>query len=85
MAARSASVAEPELHTIGDSYLEFLSEQIELEPRGPAWTQILKSRLDAFERTVGEPLVRIAVVRDGVTFVGHLRASTLDVVHAESI
>jgi hypothetical protein len=71
------------VHTIDLSYLEFLKEQIELGARGPEWNEILRARLQAYRSTVGQPLVRIRVLGDGLTFIGHVRVADLQVVHTE--
>lgn len=77
------SEAEVERHIIDQSYLEFLAEQIDLEPRGSDWTRVLRARLDAFKPLVGQPLIRIAIARRDVQFVGHITADDLEVVHTE--
>ena len=47
LAATGSSTAEVEPHSIDDSYLDFLREQIELGARGPEWTRVLAARLEA--------------------------------------
>ena len=44
-------------------YLDFLREQIELEPRGPEWTKVLKSRLFAMEPFVNKLLITATFYR----------------------
>jgi hypothetical protein len=48
-----------ETRTIDRSYIDFLHEMIELEPRGPEWTQLLKRRIEAYEPHLGIPLTRL--------------------------
>jgi hypothetical protein len=78
----SGCVVEDE--TIEADYLDFLREQIRLEPRGPAWTAVLRSRLDAFSDLVGEKLYRVEVVSDERRFVGRIHAKTRRLVHQET-
>lgn len=44
---RASEVEGLELQTIDQSYLDFLREQIALEPRGPEWTALLAKRFTA--------------------------------------
>jgi hypothetical protein len=47
---QAAAVQGFERRILDQSYLDFLSEQIALEPRGPEWTAILTARLTAISR-----------------------------------
>jgi hypothetical protein len=40
-----------------ESYIVFLEEQIELAPRGPEWTEILRRRREGLRPFCGVPLV----------------------------
>ncbi len=42
---------------VATDYLDFLREQIELNPRGPQWLTLLKSRLAALEPFVGKQII----------------------------
>ena len=46
---------------ITQSYLGFLSEQIALEPRGPAWTEVLRGRVSALAPHVGEAYILLHI------------------------
>jgi hypothetical protein len=43
--------------TVKEDYLEFLREQIRLEPRGPEWTAVLRTRLNALQPFVGKQVL----------------------------
>jgi hypothetical protein len=47
-----------EVHTFDKSYLEFLDEQIRLEPRGLEWSARLKRRRTAVSAFVDRALIR---------------------------
>jgi hypothetical protein len=42
---------------IKSDYLNFLREQIRLEPRGPEWNTILQNRLNALESFAGKKVI----------------------------
>jgi len=46
-----------EKKVVAQDYLDFLREQIELNPRGPEWLSTLKTRLVALEPFVGKELI----------------------------
>ena len=50
-----------------DSYIQFLDDQIRLEPRGPGWTAILRKRRKGLCSFCGVPLVS-----------GHIRSGRFD-------
>ena len=53
--------------TFDQSYLDFLQEQIDLEPRGPEWTALMKARLDALTPYRDKPtLMGFIPVEDGL-------------------
>ena len=79
----STSSTEIEAQTIDPDYLKFLREQIDLAPRGPEWSRVLVARLGALEPFVGHSMFRIGVHRGDANFIGHLRASDLEVIHTE--
>jgi hypothetical protein len=56
-------VVEVDESSFDDTYLQFLDEQIELSPRGPAWTERLKRRRDGLSRLCNVPML------DGCVFV----------------
>jgi len=47
------------------SYIEFLKKQIELEPRGPEWTEILRRRMFALEPHVGKEITTLLLLSEG--------------------
>jgi hypothetical protein len=83
--SKSDAQVEIDAHVIDESYLEFLAEQIEREPRGPGWTRILVARLEAFRPVVGQQLVRVQIACSGRLLIGHGRASELKVIHIEEL
>jgi hypothetical protein len=52
-----------EVRDITPSYLGFLREQINLEPRGKEWAAVLKARLAALEPYVGKVLGNLSARR----------------------
>lgn len=54
---QAAAVESFERHILHSSYLDFLREQIALEPRGPEWTKILHTRLASLAPFCGFPLL----------------------------
>jgi hypothetical protein len=46
-----------EAKEVSASYLQFLNEQISLEPRGPEWTQILTKRLNSLAPFEGKRII----------------------------
>jgi len=53
-----------EEHSFGQSYIDFLDEQIRLSPRGPAWSKRLKERRDGLLRFTDQVLLRSSVQID---------------------
>lgn len=51
-----------EAHELDRSYLEHLEEQIDLEPRGKEWSEVLRNRLVALAPHVGENLLRVTLL-----------------------
>ena len=54
---RAEAVESCERKILDESYLDFLRQQIALEPRGPDWTAVLSKRLTALTPFVGLPLL----------------------------
>lgn len=59
-AARPHVTEEP----MEKDYLDFLREQIRLEPRGPEWTKVLTRRLDALQPYVGRKVILADLYHD---------------------
>src|SRR5262245_41713126 len=60
-AAKRSTVEE---HSFGQTYINFLDEQIRLSPRGPAWSKKLKERRDGLLRFTDQALLRSSVQTD---------------------
>ena len=60
------AVSEIKITNVDQSYIDFLDGQIELEPRGPEWNQILMFRRAALAEHVGRELAS-CVLRCGTT------------------
>ena len=56
---------EIEEHTFDASYIEFLDEQISLEPRGEEWTARLKDRKHALSPYANKLLLRASITVQG--------------------
>ena len=70
-------------HRFDESYIEFLDTQIGLSPRGPEWTERLKSRRAALLPFVGVTLLRGRVQVGEVDFTVEIHPETKVVVHWE--
>jgi hypothetical protein len=55
---QSEAVGSVEIHSFDQSYIQFLEEQIELEARGPEWTELLKRRKVNLENYADRELAR---------------------------
>jgi hypothetical protein len=67
---RAEFVASCERKVLDESYLDFLREQIALEPRGPEWTAVLSKRLAALSPFCGFPMLCGAIaMNDGYCFI----------------
>ena len=64
-------------------YLDFLREQIKLEPRGPEWNRILKERLAALEPSVNKAVVTAMFFRKPDTFTLRINPETKSAIQAE--
>ena len=51
------AVPTVEQKAVAPDYLDFLREQIELNARGPEWSEVLRRRLTALEPFVGKQLL----------------------------
>lgn len=49
---------------VDPSYLQFLDQQIALEPRGPEWTEVLKKRRVSLSPYVGKAVITVSVVEN---------------------
>jgi hypothetical protein len=64
-------------------YLDFLREQIRLEPRGPEWGRILKKRLADLSPFVGRKLIRVMLHCRPNSAVLEIDPETLAIIHVE--
>lgn len=72
-----------EQKAVAPDYLDFLREQIELNPRGAEWTALLKSRLAALEPFVGKPLVVATFHSKPYSATLRIRPDTNQMIHVE--
>ncbi len=75
---------EVEEHTITASYLAFLDEQIDLEPRGPEWSAVLRTRKGALEPFRGQSLIRGHLFKTAIIHYVEVCPRSLKVVLFES-
>jgi len=68
---------------IKSDYLEFLREQIRLEPRGPEWAAILQARLNVLEPFVGKKVLIADFYHKPSTAALYINLETGQVFHAE--
>jgi len=69
---------------VTESYLDFLAEQISLEPRGPEWTQVLTARMNAIEPFKGRELILIHLRGDAKTVFVRVDPKGYGIVHWEA-
>ncbi len=81
--SEEAEIENAETTTSDSSYLEFLREQIRLEPRGPDWSQVLSRRLRNLEPYVGHPLIDFNLITPSGRYHLKVNLETLKVVHWE--
>ena len=64
-------------------YLDFLRDQIKLEPRGPEWTKILKKRLLALEPFVNKSIITASFHRMPYAATLKINPESGEVIHIE--
>jgi hypothetical protein len=72
-----------ERKAVAPDYLDFLREQIGLNPRGPEWLALLKNRLAALEPFVGKQLMVATFHSKPHSATLRIRPDTNQVIHAE--
>lgn len=65
----AAKRSEIKAHSFDQSYIDFLDDQIRLNPRGPEWNQRLQRRRDGLRAFIGRQLLSssLFVGTDGYT------------------
>lgn len=64
-------------------YLDFLREQIRLEPRGHEWTKILSGRLLALEPFANKRVITVMLFRKPHSATLRIRPDTEELIHVE--
>lgn len=77
------SVVEIETSSFDVTYLEFLDEQIELNARGDAWSQRLRTRRAGLADWIGVPLIGGRITLDNDDYTIKVDPSTQSVVYWE--
>ena len=72
-----------EIRPVTPAYLEFLREQIELNARGPKWSNILAHRLESLEHHKNEDLIVVHEWVDARHFFARVHPLSYTVVHGE--
>ena len=80
---QAESVQSCERRVFDQSYLDFLREQIALEPRGPEWTAILMRRLSALTPFCGAPTLSATIPTMAGDFCIRVDAQSRQVIHYE--
>lgn len=70
---------------VTQDYLDFLREQIALNPRGPEWLDLLKSRLTAIEPFAGKQLMVATFHAKPHSATLRIHIETKSIVHMETI
>lgn len=68
---------------VKSDYLEFLREQIKLEPRGPEWGKILRERLIALQPFVNKYVIRATFQRKPASFTIRINPDTGAIIQIE--
>ncbi len=69
---------------LAPDYLDFLREQIELNPRGPEWLTLLKSRLAALEPFVDKRLLVATFHSKPHSALLRIHPETKEMIHVET-
>jgi hypothetical protein len=72
-----------EKKAVAPDYLDFLREQIGLNPRGPEWLALLKNRLVALEPFVGKQLIVATFHSKPHSATLRIRPDTNQIIHIE--
>lgn len=72
-----------ETKSVSDSYLSFLREQIDLNPRGPEWTAQLQRRLNALRPLAGKDITVISIFDQERYFIAYIDTHKTLLVHSE--
>ena len=80
---RAADIRSVEWSEFDQTYLDFLDEQISLEPRGPAWSERLRHRKKGCIALVDTKHLNCRLEEDGLVWVFKVRADPPKVVHFE--
>ena len=80
---RAAAVQSCERRVFDQSYLEFLREQIALEPRGPEWTAVLRRRLTALAPYCDTPTLWGTIPTENGQFCIRVDPRSREVIHHE--
>jgi hypothetical protein len=72
-----------EITVVTADYLDFLREQVRLNPRGPEWLALIKSRLSALEPFVDKQLMVATFYCKPHVAIFRIRPDVEDVIHVE--
>jgi hypothetical protein len=72
-----------ETKPVSASYLDFLREQIELQPRGPEWNSVLQLRLNALAPYEGTDITTISVRGADRHFTAYIDHGQKTLIHYE--
>jgi hypothetical protein len=82
--AAGAAEAQVEISTFDQSYLDFLDEQIKLEPRGPEWTRTLRARRAALGPYCGRPRLHADIRVGNKGYLISVDPESLAIIHIET-
>jgi hypothetical protein len=68
---------------VKDDYMDFLREQIKLEPRGPEWGEILKARLIALQPFLNKNVIRATFQRKPASLTIRINPDTGGIIQVE--
>ena len=80
---RAADIRSVEWSEFDQTYLDFLGDQISLEPRGPAWSERLRHRKKGCIALVDTKHLNCRLEEDGLVWVFKISADPPKVVHLE--
>lgn len=74
-----------ECKAVSQSYIDFLKEQIELNPRGEDWKHVLQSRLKALSQFLGKELMFMEIQCEENQLYARIDLDSLAIIHWEII
>jgi hypothetical protein len=78
------AIPSVEVKILALDYLDFLRQQIKLEPRGPEWTKILRARLQALAPFANKKVMTVMFFRKPHSATLRMRPDTGELIQLEN-